>query len=667
MNGPTIAEIRKSYPQYGDFSDEELGSALHQKYYSDMPKEEFFSKIGIAQDTQAKEQEIKNVIKEDKSLLQELDLAARNNPIIQGMAEFQSGINRGALGLIDFFTTDQLNSILEISGSEKRVPTLRSLAGGTPEVEGGFMEEGLAKDIVGTSGEFAPAALSVGSASRYAASSLPRMAQGESAAVGTVRELGRATPTMDVATAGMSAAGGEFGEEVGGDAGKVVGGFAAPMVGVTALRGGQQLASAAKEKIPQELDDAMARGRVMTTDIRQPKTFITKSLQRLGERVPYAGTGAVRASQQGDRQQAVRDFAGDFGVSADDAFEQQIVGAAKTTFKDARRRASKLRTEAIAELNKGGNVSTEKTKTIILEEIEKQKALGKKADKELIKSLQDTLESLDGDFQHVANIRTAVLNEISDIGARTSAIRSGGDASLERVRGALSKDLGDFAQKYSSNANGEGAKSSAKWKASNRIFADGFEKARDTELKRIFTKGEITPELVANIVRGGKRSELKRLYDYSGIDGRKATRQLIIQEAIEKSGGFNNVNPTQLLNRLNQKNARTATDMFFKGVDKRELDGFKKYLDLTRRAQEANVATPTGQEAVTLATGAGAFAEPTVVLPLLATTAGGSRLFESKQVRNLMIKLSVAKNKEQQLSVYNKLEPLILQMQETEK
>jgi hypothetical protein len=42
-----IQEIRQKYPQYSDLSDEQLGKALHSKFYSDMKYEEFASKAGI--------------------------------------------------------------------------------------------------------------------------------------------------------------------------------------------------------------------------------------------------------------------------------------------------------------------------------------------------------------------------------------------------------------------------------------------------------------------------------------------------------------------------------------------------------------------------------------------------------------------------------------------
>jgi hypothetical protein len=44
---PTITEVRKQYPQYDDLSDDQLAGALHKKFYSDMPVEEFRAKIGL--------------------------------------------------------------------------------------------------------------------------------------------------------------------------------------------------------------------------------------------------------------------------------------------------------------------------------------------------------------------------------------------------------------------------------------------------------------------------------------------------------------------------------------------------------------------------------------------------------------------------------------------
>lgn len=42
-----ISDIRQQYPQYADLSDQQLVDGLHQKYYSDMPQNQFYQKIGF--------------------------------------------------------------------------------------------------------------------------------------------------------------------------------------------------------------------------------------------------------------------------------------------------------------------------------------------------------------------------------------------------------------------------------------------------------------------------------------------------------------------------------------------------------------------------------------------------------------------------------------------
>lgn len=43
----TLSDIRKEYPDYADMSDQQLADSLHKKFYSDIPKEEFYSKVGV--------------------------------------------------------------------------------------------------------------------------------------------------------------------------------------------------------------------------------------------------------------------------------------------------------------------------------------------------------------------------------------------------------------------------------------------------------------------------------------------------------------------------------------------------------------------------------------------------------------------------------------------
>jgi len=44
-----IKEVRKKFPQYNDLSDTQLADALHAKFYSDIPKDDFYGRIGLTQ------------------------------------------------------------------------------------------------------------------------------------------------------------------------------------------------------------------------------------------------------------------------------------------------------------------------------------------------------------------------------------------------------------------------------------------------------------------------------------------------------------------------------------------------------------------------------------------------------------------------------------------
>ena len=43
-----LSELRQKYPDYNDMSDQEFADAFHGKFYSDIPKEDFYSKIGYS-------------------------------------------------------------------------------------------------------------------------------------------------------------------------------------------------------------------------------------------------------------------------------------------------------------------------------------------------------------------------------------------------------------------------------------------------------------------------------------------------------------------------------------------------------------------------------------------------------------------------------------------
>lgn len=73
------------------------------------------------------------------------------------ISELAAASNRGVTEFVDFLGPDTVNAVLNLAGSDIRVPTLTGALEGTG-IQGGFMEPGTARDVVRTAGTAIPAA-----------------------------------------------------------------------------------------------------------------------------------------------------------------------------------------------------------------------------------------------------------------------------------------------------------------------------------------------------------------------------------------------------------------------------------------------------------------------------------------------------------------------------
>jgi len=68
--------------------------------------------------------------------------------------ESMSGVNRAVADGVNFLTSDQINAILNLSGSDKRIPDLYDIPGIEGGTQGNYMEPGLLRQIVRQGSEF---------------------------------------------------------------------------------------------------------------------------------------------------------------------------------------------------------------------------------------------------------------------------------------------------------------------------------------------------------------------------------------------------------------------------------------------------------------------------------------------------------------------------------
>lgn len=138
--------------------------------------------------------------------------------------------------------------------------------------------------------------------------------QAAGAAAPVTREVARqiaAQPLAQIVGGAGAGAASQAAQEVGfGPAGQIVAGLAGGMAGA------RLVAPRTPVQLPSDLEEAQRAGiQVLTSDVVPPRTFAQKWMQAVGERIPVAGTGPVRQTQQAQRVQAVKDIAQDFGIT----------------------------------------------------------------------------------------------------------------------------------------------------------------------------------------------------------------------------------------------------------------------------------------------------------------------------------------------------------------
>lgn len=398
-------------------------------------------------------------------------------------------------------------------------------------------------------------------------------------------------------------------------------------------------ATAAKVASPGIVDDAKQAGvRVMTSDVSPPRNFVGKFAQATGERVPFTGTAGSRAAQQTERITAVRNLAQDFGAaSGDDLSIPAIDAVAKDLATRRGNTITRLTTAKNSVIdNVQGSVPVDGASQAIDQEVARLRSTGLDSYNSVIAKLENWKQALQGkDLQTVEMLRKQIGEDFS--APDMAAVRKVAQKSLSNIYGPLREDMGTFIK-----ANGAPGDFS-KWKRANDTLAGMVGELKNTALKRALRNAESTPEDVSSLLFSNKPSNVRLLYSGLSPAGRAKAQAAILEKAVEKGGGFENISPERFATQVN--NLGKQIGVFFEGKDLARIEGLTRVLNATRRASEAKLAPPTGVHAVPLLLGAGF--EHYFGLAGGIAAAGGTgllaRVYESALVRNTLLKLGQSK------------------------
>ncbi len=508
----------------------------------------------------------------------------------------------------------------------------------------------------------------VGAASRGVAGAVPFIGAGSAmsrAASPVTQAVGRslaAQPGSQLASnAGGAGAAELVNQEGGGPAAQVAASLAGGVAGSYLLNKAttiRQAMAAPKAVPPQIVQDARnANIPLMTTDVQPPSTFMGKFAQGAGEKVPYAGTAGMRATQQAARVEAVKQLATDIGGDLDKLPDQAIAQSLRTGRAAEVSKYVDLKQSVFDKLDQAGAMPAANVTQKIDDEITRLTALGTKDFDPLVSKLDDFKSAIQGKTINQVEVLRKQLGEKlqSD---EFSTIAGESQKVLRSTYGALKSDIESFIKTTA------GDRDVTKWKVADKRLTGLIGELESTAFKRALDKGDITPEAVRSVLFSKNRSDVQRLYKTLTPEGRAAARTAIIQDAVAKAGGLEQISPQKFATQLEKRAAQTG--IFFSQDQRNQAEGLIRVVKATQRASEAAAAPMTGYQAVPVVGaafltdilgGAGAG---------LATGASigiGARVYESKPVRDLLLKISQVKpNTPEEGALVRRVIPMIQQM-----
>lgn len=364
---------------------------------------------------------------------------------------------------------------------------------------------------------------------------------------------------------------------------------------------------------------------LMTSDVVPPESALGRGIRNIGEEIPVAGTSGMRDTQQKSRIAQIESLKELYPEVTDDAIYKSFVESGNKY-----KKAVSDRYTAIGNAMGDTEVQIPKTANTIYSELQELKAAGRVQDTETINSLQKVLDDLlsgPQTYKSMRDNRTFVREALKSENPSTQA-----DRVIDRVYASMTDDISDAVLKTA------GPESAAKLKQVDQLFAAEKNTQKKTKLRNILAKGDVKPEEATKAIFSSDLSDVKQSYASLDNKGRSIARAAIVNKILDKAGE----SPEKFLSAMNQYDKQYG--VFFKGAERKQLDGLRAYLDATRRASKANLDTETGKKLIPFLVAGGVGADIQggggAATATFATIGALSRAYESKPVRAAMIRLA---------------------------
>jgi hypothetical protein len=391
--------------------------------------------------------------------------------------------------------------------------------------------------------------------------------------------------------------------------------------------------------LPEGAVQAEKRGiETITSQEFKPETPLGNALAKTREITPF-GTGSLLRKQEKQRSEAIQDFVSEYAGVGSPTLTEELANQALSQRDKIIGKLSGMKKEVLNRLSATGplvdmSATAKKAEDLALNFERVSPTGNKEVIDELINFADEIVGKTPADIEERRKLFFKKLSS-SDIGTT----KDSADKAYKEVYTALNQDLGNHIKQFGKPTD------FTKWSVSNRSLSDLADDLKASSFNSLLKKGDLTPEIVNNVLFTDKKSSIERLYRNLSTEGREVGRAAIITRALENATDPSGVIvPNRFATQLGK--LENQVNVFFTGSDLDSVQGLQKALNYTRRAGEFAANPPTGAQAVPFVAFSGLQSQLGLVGAGLAAAlnTGLVRLYESKAGRNLLAQLGRVKS-----------------------
>jgi len=391
--------------------------------------------------------------------------------------------------------------------------------------------------------------------------------------------------------------------------------------------------------LPEGAVQAEKRGiETITSQEFKPETPLGNALAKTREITPF-GTGSLLRKQEKQRSEAIQDFVSEYAGVGSPTLTEELANQAISQREKIVKKLSGNKQDVLGRLSMTGQLvdmsATAKKAEDLALELEN---ISPTANKQAIDDLINFSSEIVGKTpEEVEQRRKVLFKSLTDPTIGTP--KDMASKAYNEVYTALNQDLGNHIKQFGKPTD------FTKWSVSNRALSDLADDLKASSFNSLLKKGELTPEVVNNVLFTDKKSSIERLYRNLSTEGREVGRAAIITRALENATDPSGVIvPNRFATQLGK--LENQVNVFFTGSDLDSVQGLQKALNYTRRAGEFAANPPTGAQAVPFVAFSGLQSQLGLVGAGLAAAlnTGLVRLYESKAGRNLLAQLGRVKS-----------------------